>query len=78
MAQTAVWDDHVWDDHGTHLAEHSALRAIIEGMTPVSFINPPPLGRQFWIPIRKRTAWQEAIEWLEARKAAREEWPFPW
>jgi hypothetical protein len=33
--------------------------------------------RTFLFGIRKRTAWQDAIAWLEQRQAVEEEWPWP-
>ncbi len=37
-------------------------------------------GKQFIIPIlsSEDRAWRDAVRWLEAREAARDEWTFPW
>ena len=35
------------------------------------------MGRQFIVPIRRRSGWDDAVAWLEARESAREEWPWP-
>jgi hypothetical protein len=58
-------------------SELTGLRAIVENAMSPAFINPSPLGSQFWVGIRKRTAWEEAIAWLEQRKADKDEWPWP-
>lgn len=33
--------------------------------------------KQFNIPIRTRTPWDDAVKWLETRAAADVEWPWP-
>lgn len=35
------------------------------------------IGRQFNIPIRTRTPWDNAVKWLEERASVEAEWPWP-
>jgi hypothetical protein len=56
----------VLSEHSEHLEAHRAL-----------------VGKQVRIPIRltpearARRGWNDAVAWLEAREAARREWPWP-
>ena len=36
------------------------------------------IGNTFTIPIKSyKPGWNQAVEWLEAREAAKQEWPWP-
>ena len=38
---------------------------------------PPTIGKLARIPIYRRSAWDDAVAWLQQRQAAREEWAWP-
>lgn len=70
MAETAHWPPSAISYIKS--PEMDGLRNIVEGFQ----------GMQARIPIFRKSAeqraWDDAVKWLEANKAAKEEWPFPW
>jgi hypothetical protein len=56
----------------------TSVSQVMRGYAPRTFA-----GKQLRIPIRltpearARRGWNDAVAWLEAREAARQEWPWP-
>lgn len=77
MAQTVAGFAQSMKDARIAIGEQeiASLRAIVNDSAPLLRFT----GRQFWIPFKapERVAWDDAVAWLEARKAADAEWPWP-